>query len=271
MTRWVVVTGSASGMGAAACGLLREQGHDVVGVDRCEADVVADLGTDLGRRRTLSEIRDLTGGSIGGLVCCAGVAGIGDRPGSSVVAVNYFGTVDLVRALQPELASDGSASVVVIGSNAATTTPDVDRRLVDALLSGSIEAAAERADEVDAGVAYAASKLALAWWVRRNAPSSDWIGSGVTLNVLAPGLVETSMVHEVRADPVGARILAHYPNPLGRSADPREIAAIVSFLLGPAARLFVGSVLTADGGTEALIRTEDWPSIRAAPPDRRRR
>ena len=51
-----------------------------------------------------------------------------------------------------------------------------------------------------------------------------------------------------------------FPIPMGRAGQPEEIAAVIDFLLGPDARLLVGSVVFADGGTDALLRTGDWPA-----------
>ncbi len=51
-----------------------------------------------------------------------------------------------------------------------------------------------------------------------------------------------------------------YPIPLGRATTPDEVAALVTFLLGPDARAFCGSVVVMDGGTEAALRAADWPA-----------
>ena len=51
-----------------------------------------------------------------------------------------------------------------------------------------------------------------------------------------------------------------FPIPVGRPGDPDEIAAVIAFLLGPDARFFCGSIIYVDGGTDALLRADDWPT-----------
>ncbi|MBW2245560.1 MAG: SDR family oxidoreductase, partial [Deltaproteobacteria bacterium] len=96
-------------------------------------------------------------------------------------------------------------------------------------------------------------------WVRRNAPTAEWIGAGINLNAIAPGKTETAMIAEGRADPVIGPHMDAFPLPIGRDGQPEEIAALLGFLLGPEARFFVGSVVFCDGGTDALTRPDDWP------------
>ena len=104
--RIVVVTGSASGMGAATRARLEADGQRVVGVDLRDAEVVADLGTPAGRQAAIDAVAELAGGSIDGLVTWAGVAGLTEGPpGSLLVSVNYFGTVALLEGLRPLLAA----------------------------------------------------------------------------------------------------------------------------------------------------------------------
>jgi NAD(P)-dependent dehydrogenase (short-subunit alcohol dehydrogenase family) len=184
-----------------------------------------------------------------------------DRPGSLVASVNYFGTVELLDGLRPALAA-GSGAAVAISSNSATVQPGVPMDVVEALLSGDTERALAAADATPGGsiAAYPASKIAVAWWVRRNAPRRPWIGAGVRLNAIAPGVIDTAMVRQLRADPLIGPAIAQFPVPMGRSGRPEEIAAVVSFLLGPDASLFCGSVVFADQGTDALIRADDWPA-----------
>ncbi len=133
--------------------------------------------------------------------------------------------------------------------------------LVAACLEGDENRARARADELGAmaGV-YPASKIAVARWVRRNAVTDDWVGAGIGLNAIAPGMVETAMIEEGRNDATVGPLLDMFPIPLGRPGRPEEIAALIAFLLGPDARFFCGSVLFVDGGTDALLRTDDWPA-----------
>jgi NAD(P)-dependent dehydrogenase (short-subunit alcohol dehydrogenase family) len=103
------------------------------------------------------------------------------------------------------------------------------------------------------------TKTAVAHWVRRHAPTPEWIGQGINLNAVAPGKTETAMVAEGRADPIIGPHLDAFPLPIGRDGRPEEIAALLAFLLGPEARFIVGSVIFCDGGTDAQARPDDWP------------
>ena len=102
-----VVSGAASGIGAATTALLREQGDRVVTVDLHDADVVADLSTPAGRADAVAGVEQLTD-VVHGLVPCAGIAGSTGVDSALVVSVNFFGAVALVRGLQPRLAAAGA-------------------------------------------------------------------------------------------------------------------------------------------------------------------
>jgi NAD(P)-dependent dehydrogenase (short-subunit alcohol dehydrogenase family) len=91
------------------------------------------------------------------------------------------------------------------------------------------------------------------------APKPDWIGAGIRLNVVAPGLTETALTEGQRRDPLIGDAIANFPVPLGRSIHPDEIAEVIAFAL--ANPILVGAVLVADGGTEALLRPKDWPAV----------
>jgi NAD(P)-dependent dehydrogenase (short-subunit alcohol dehydrogenase family) len=255
----VVVTGSASGIGAACAARLAREGHRIIGVDLRDAEVIADLSTVEGRRSAIDACGSASGGSIAGLVTCAGLAGMPNRPGSLLTAVNYFGTVELMEGLRPLL---GGGAAVAISSNSTTVQPGVPMDVVEACLSGDVERAAAAADATPGGsiATYPATKMAVARWVRRHAPRKAWIGAGIRLNAIAPGLITTPMTDELRSDPFLGQALDLFPVPMGRPGLPDEVAAIVSFLLGPDASLLAGSIVFADGGSDAKIRADDWPA-----------
>jgi len=257
--RTIVVTGSASGMGAATAALLRDDGHRVIGVDQHDADVVADLATAAGRSAAIERVTELADGRLDGLVTWAGISGLAKFAGSLLVSVNYFGTVDLLEGLRPLLAAGDAPAAVAISSNSTTCFPGPPLAVTDACLAGDEAAARVAGDAAGSLGCYPATKLAVARWVRRQAPSPEWAGAGITLNAVAPGAVETPLLQASREDPVIGAFVDAFPVPIGRPGRAEELAAFVRFLLGPEARYFCGSVLTVDGGTDALLRADDMP------------
>lgn len=257
--RTVVITGSASGMGQATVARLGSDGMRVIGIDRHEAEIVADLSTTRGRAAAIEEVGRIAGDSIDGLVTWAGVAGLSDVAGSLLVSVNYFGTVELLPGLQPLLARGISPAAVAISSNSTTCQPAIPMSLVDQCLAGTEGEARDAADIAGALAAYPATKIAVARWVRRNAPGELWAGAGVTLNVIVPGAIEIPMLQATRDDPTIGRFIDAFPIPVGRTGTPDELAGVVCFLLGPDARFCCGSMFFVDGGTDALLRPDAVP------------
>jgi NAD(P)-dependent dehydrogenase (short-subunit alcohol dehydrogenase family) len=229
----------------------------VVGVDLADAEVVADLGEAAGRRAAVEQVVAECDGSLAGLVACAGLAGLPERAASKLVSVNYFGTVEVALGLRDALAA-GGGSVVATSSNSTTCQPGFSLDLVDACLTGDEAAACQLADEGDSLTAYPATKTAVARWIRRAATTPEWLGAGVRLNAVAPGMVETAMIAEGRAHPVVGPLLGMFPLPIGRAGEPAEIAAAIDFLLHSS--YCVGTVMLIDGGTEALLRPDAWPT-----------
>jgi NAD(P)-dependent dehydrogenase (short-subunit alcohol dehydrogenase family) len=257
--RTVVVTGSASGMGAATKARLEAAGERVIGVDLSSAEVAADLGSPEGRRAAIDEIDRQAGGAIDGLVTFAGIPGLTNGDGSAVVSVNYFGTVTLLEGLRPLLAHGERPAAVAISSNSTTCQPRVPMDVVERCLAGDEAGAREAADAASALATYPATKLAIARWARRHAPSPEWAGAGILLNVVAPGAIATPLLQATRDDPVLGQFVDSFPIPVGRKGRADELAGFVQWLLGPDARFFCGSVLFVDGGTDAQLRADDFP------------
>ena len=259
-TRTYVVSGAASGIGAATTALLREQGHRVITVDQHDADVVANLSTPAGRAAAVAGVQALAD-VVHGVVPAAGIAGLTGTDSALVMSVNFFGAVALVRGLQPQLAAAGGASVVFLASNSITGMPGWTVAAATECLRDDEDAARAVAATVDAVMVYPASKAALAWWARREGVKPEWIGAGIRLNSVAPGKIATPMTELLAADPVFGPLSLDYPSAVGRDGRAEEIAAPIAFLLSDAASLVVGSCLYVDGGTDAIlhpISPEGW-------------
>ena len=249
----IVLTGSAGGMGRAIRQRLEAAGHRVIGVDLRNAEVAADLSIPTGREAMVAEVARQCDGALDGLVVAAGIQA-GDA--STIISVNFFGAIATLTGLRPLLSHGIDPSVVVVSSNSTTTQPGYPIGVAELCLLGD-EAAACQAAGDDALGAYPASKLALARWVRRHAPSAGWIGAGIRLNAIAPGFIDTPMT-EGTWDFV-ATLRDVYPIPVARPGRPEEVAGLVEYLLSAEAGFFCGSVITIDGGTEAALRADDWP------------
>lgn len=254
--RTYVVSGAASGIGAATTAMLREARHRVVTVDLRDADVVADLGTAAGRADAVAGVQGLTD-TVHGLVPCAGLAGLTGVDSQLVVSVNFFGAVALVRGLHHQLGAagedEGGASVVLLASNSITAMPGWNAPVAQACLREDEATARAEAAKADSVLVYPSTKAALAWWARREGVKAEWIGRGIRVNAVAPGLIATPMTERLRADPQLGAFADAFPTAIGRAGRPEEVAATIGFLLSDASSLLVGSVVYADGGTDAML------------------
>ena len=259
--RTYAISGSASGMGAAVRQRLEATGHTVIGVDLHDAEVCADLGTADGRREAISGVVQRSNGVLDGLLSAAGLGP--PVAGDLIARVNFFGSKALLEGLRPALAACGTAQVVQFGSNSTTTTPNLPDELISACLDGREEDAVAIVSEVEPmfapAVAYGASKLAVTRWCRRAAVTAPWVDEGIRLNVIAPGPVDTPLLRAGQADEVYGPLMEAFPVPAAETPGADDIAAWVEFLLSPPARFACGSVIYVDGGTDALLRADDWP------------
>ncbi|SPA54529.1 SDR family oxidoreductase [Cupriavidus taiwanensis] len=256
----VIVTGAASGMGAAVRRRMLADGCRVIGVDLREADILADLSTEAGRAAAIDAVLSQSGGRIDQLVCCAGLGPHVD-PATLVASVNYFGVVALLDGLFDTLREGTQPCAVVVSSNSATLQSWDGSPLRDAYLANDeagvlamLAAAAQaQATRDQAGyIAYASSKHAVTAAARQRALA--WGRAGVRLNVVAPGAVETPLLQAGLADPRYGDAIRDFVAPLGRRARPEEVAELIAFLCGPQAAYLHGSVLFIDGGLDAAQR-----------------
>ncbi|MCF8607389.1 SDR family oxidoreductase [Gordonia sp. HY442] len=256
-----VVTGAASGMGRAVSARLIGDGHTVVGVDIADSDVTADLSTSEGRTGAITQVLAKVDGPLDGAVVAAGV---GPKRGRerALVEVNVLGVTEILTALRPRLAAAGNAKVVVFGSNSTTSTPLVPRVAIRRLVDGDTEGAVrilQRRGPLSGPAAYAASKIAVARWARRQAVSDAWAGSGIRMNVIAPGPVMTPLLRSQLSSSTASQVRS-FPVPIREFGTPEQLAEWVMTMLSPAADFMVGAVVTVDGGTEALLRPNSWPT-----------
>jgi NAD(P)-dependent dehydrogenase (short-subunit alcohol dehydrogenase family) len=251
----IAVSGSASGIGAALRARLERDGHSVIGVDVRDAEVVADLAEPAGRTAAVAAVAQRCHDRLDGLVTCAGVGPqVPDWP--LIVSLDYFGSHALLVGLRGALGAARGAAVAV-SSNSSTISP-VDAAAVAACLAGDEPVARARVAGLSGQHAYASAKLAIARFVRRNAPQAEWAGTGIRLNAVAPGAVATPLLSAGLDDPLYGPAIRGFPIPLGGFGRPGDIAAAIAFLLGPDGAFCCGSVLFADGGSDALLRADQY-------------
>lgn len=254
----IAITGSASGIGAATRSRLTGGGHTVIGVDQRDAEVVADLSTPEGRQAAVDGVLERCGGRLDGLLTAAGVGPPFDA--EQMISINYFGSEALLTALRPALAASGDAQVVAISSNSTTTMPDQPEELTQACLDGDEAGARVLAARHGDFFAYPCSKVAIARYVRRNAPTPDWAGSGIRLNAIAPGATLTPLLQAGLDSEEFGQAIRDFPVPTGGFGTADDIAAwIEHMLVGDGARFMCGSLVFVDGGTDAMVRPDDWP------------
>jgi NAD(P)-dependent dehydrogenase (short-subunit alcohol dehydrogenase family) len=245
--RTYVVTGSASGIGAATAALLRERGAKVIGCDLSDAEIVCDLSTPDGRRSLVDQVTEH--GPIDAVLAIAG----GGKTG--LLQTNYFGTVATLEGLRPLLAQSQAPRAVAVSSTSSLSP--ADERVAQACLDGDEAAAVAYIEEEPSlgGVtgAYGIAKRALNRWLRRSAPTPDWAGAGIALNAVASGVVDTPAASWILAnEEVRAAVEAAAPQPFGGfPGRPEWVGELICWLASADNRFVTGQIIFADGGSEA--------------------
>lgn len=258
MTRTYIVTGAASGIGAATAEALRSHGHTVIGVDLKGAEVSADLSTPSGRAAAATEATALADGKVDAVIACAGIS----APIAKTFAINFFGVTEFLTAMVPVLRSSEAPRAAVVSSMASLQP--VSSELVEAGLAGDEEKALEIGEALaqqgsDTGyLNYSSSKRALSRWVRRQSISEEWAGNGIPLNAVAPGTVITPMTRELLATPEGvAMVDASVPMPLNSHQPAKSIADLLVWLTSEENTHLAGQTIYCDGGADATLRGDD--------------
>ncbi|MFL6088450.1 MAG: SDR family NAD(P)-dependent oxidoreductase [Mycobacterium sp.] len=222
MTRTAIVTGSASGIGAAVAAALQHDGYTVAGLDiSAGAPYVVDVSDPAAVARIVADI-----GPVDAVVSAAGhyemvpISDITRQQLHRMLRVHLGGLRNVTRSVLPSMLERGSGSIIAITSELAIGGAD------------------------GGGAHYAAAKGAIIGLVRSLAV--EVAGRGVRVNAIAPGPADTPLLP---ADSPwrAPEYLATVPN--RRLTRPEEIAEVVRFLLDDDADFCVGEVLSPNGGT----------------------
>lgn len=240
----VLVTGAASGMGAATAREFSAAGARVVIVDR-NAELARQVASEIAAEPPLiGDVSDAEFcrqavatavaryGRLDALVNAAGVIvradalGTTDEQWQRLMNINVNGVFFMCRAAVTVMKEQGYGSIVNFGS-----------------IWGEVGAA---------GVtAYCASKGAVHQITR--AMALDHVKDGIRINAVCPGEVDTPMIRSERSGPVTADMMRALADtvPLGRLAEPVEIARVVLFLSSEAASYMTGAMVNVDAGFTA--------------------
>jgi NAD(P)-dependent dehydrogenase (short-subunit alcohol dehydrogenase family) len=257
--RTIVVTGAASGIGAAAVDGFLAAGADVHAVDVAPiGDVATDAGAhehrcDLGDVASIDASMERLPSSIDVLVNSAGVPNGGRFSMAEVMAVNWLGLRHLTELVLPRMPS-GSA-VVHVASTAGRDWAAHRPELTELMAEESFESgAAWVANHPDTcGDGYSFSKEAVQWYTMQR--SLETAPVGIRMNSICPGVTNTGLVDDFRRG-FGADVLDRATAIAGRMAEPAEMAPALLFLADDASSSFVNGLnLVIDGGSAAARST----------------
>jgi NAD(P)-dependent dehydrogenase (short-subunit alcohol dehydrogenase family) len=267
MDRTYVVTGAASGIGAATARCLRERGGRVIACDLHDADVIADLTTSDGRGALVDGVTRLSGGRIDAII-----ANAGGGPPQTSLSLNFFGAVATLDGLRPLLKGSPAPRAVAVSSIASLSPTDPG--LVEACQSMDERRANDAAMEFATKIApldaitpaqamkigldlYSNAKHALNCWCRRVAVKAEWAGAGIALNVVAPGFIDTPAAAYILSDPERSAAMGRMvPMRDAYPGRPEQMAAIIAWCASAENSLMTGQVLFVDGGVECSQRGE---------------
>lgn len=236
-----IVTGGASGIGAAVTAALVDRGARVAVLDLHPTnlpDAVFGQQCDVGDRASVTSAVEASARSLGGIDVVINNAGMGaigtvadndDEEWLRVLGVNVVGIARVSTAALPHLRRSDCAAIVNTGSIAATH--GLPQRAL-----------------------YTASKGAVDALTR--AMAADHLREGIRVNCVNPGTADTPWVNRLlgaATDPEGERRALEARQPHGRLVSPDEVAASVLFLADPANGSTTGVSLAVDGGMHSLL------------------
>lgn len=246
----IVVTGCASGIGAATAAELRRQGATVIGLDRNEADGVdrfvrLDLTDPDQIDATVAELRE----GLDGLCNIAGVPPT--EPAETVVTVNAMAVRYLTEQLVPKLAH--GASITNVASLAGIGWQDAIPAISELLATESRDFAAvssfcERHHVLGPRSYFFSKEFVVAWTFTNR---WTWRDRGIRMNTVSPGPVDTPILPDF-LQTLGERAEEDMAV-MDRLGHPDDIAPVIAFLQSDGSRWFRGANLTPDGGMSSHI------------------
>jgi NAD(P)-dependent dehydrogenase (short-subunit alcohol dehydrogenase family) len=255
----VVVTGAATGMGAAAARLLVDLGAEVHALDvkPVEAPVKQAIEMDLRDRGSIDAAVAKLPSPVDRLFNCAGLPG---RPFSNLdtTLVNFVGLRHLTEAVLPRIPAGGAvASITSVAGmgwqknlenvKALCGTPDFDagRAWLEA--------------HPDENNGYLFSKQCIIWYTKTRAV--ELVAREIRMNCLSPAPTDTPMLPAFHAQVSRDFIDQHFLAPIGRNATPEEMAEPLVLLNGDAARFVSGVNLMVDYGYVASVEVGARPAL----------
>lgn len=249
----VVVTGAASGMGAACARTLGDLGAEVHGIDIKAGDVAlkefhqCDLGDPEAIERTVAAI----GGPVDSLFNCAGLPTT--APSQKIVLVNFVGHRHLTEAMLTHMPAGSSIGFI---SSAAGMGWLMQMETLTGLLDTSdFESAKvwceEHAQQIGAN-GYGFSKDAINAYVARR--GFQLAPEGIRVNATMPGPTDTPMMPSF-VESMGEDFFARFPKPVGRNSTAEEQAWPLIMLNSPRSSYVTATSLMTDGGFSGGIYT----------------
>ena len=248
----VVVTGAASGMGAATASILTDLGAEVHGVDIAEGSGalasfhLCDLRDPEAIDRVVAEI----GGPVDSLFNCAGLPTT--APGQITMQVNFIGHRHLTEAIVP-LMPEGS-SIGFISSVGGMGWLNSLEQLLELLATPDVASATEwcaNHEIVDLN-GYGFSKEAINAYVAKR--GCELAAQGIRLNSINPGPTDTPMMPAF-IETMGADFMASLPRPMGRNSTPEEQAWPLVMLNSPRQSYTAATTLFTDGAFAGGLNT----------------